>query len=89
MRLLTVENVGEGMDILLRVKGTRLFKQVAKVVGEHEAYEELVRVAFWRCETGRGDVSTVLADNLITAFNWESSPQGRTYWENINDNRED
>jgi hypothetical protein len=69
-------------DIKLVIKGTRLFKQVASVVGNFEAHRELTNVALSRLSNGR-ETTLMFNQTLGNSFNWESSSQGRRYWENI------
>jgi hypothetical protein len=71
-------------DIKLVIKGTRLFKQVASVVGNFEAHRELTNVALSRVSNGR-EHTHMFHQSLGNAFNWEGQSQGRRYWENIHD----
>ena len=75
-------------DIKIVIRGTKTYKQVAKIVPPQEAYDELLRVVMSRFS--RGNTSTdYLRENLVYAFNWDSSPQGRMYWKEIWDKVEE
>lgn len=71
------------MDIDVKIKGSRLFKQVASVVGEKEAYDNLLLAMLNLVRNGRSDIGRKLGKSLIEAFNWSNSPQGDEYWRNI------
>jgi hypothetical protein len=75
-------------DIKLVIKGTRLFKQVASVVGNFEAHRELTNVALSRLSNGREPIH-MFNETLVNAFNWEGQSQGRRYWENIQNQTRD
>ena len=69
-------------DIKIVIRGTKTYKQVSKIVPPQEAYNELLRVVM--SKFSRGNTSTdYLRENLVYAFDWDSSPQGRAYWKNI------
>ena len=70
-------------DEKIHINDTVLFKQVASVLGKGKALEELTRA--YRgynkyISTMRWDLSC----DLVDAFYWGATPQGRDYWEGIN-----
>ena len=58
---------------------SRVFKEVASIIGEEEAERELNRLS----EEDIEFISSDKACALRTAFSWGRSPQGHVFWKNI------
>lgn len=66
--------------------GFRCFKDVAKIIGEEVAEEELQKVidyAILDDNDLRLTEHNVCDFGLLGAFNWSSTPQGGEYWSDI------
>jgi hypothetical protein len=61
----------------LHIRELSCFTQVAQVIGDSQAQLQLWLVVHKR------EVISVDAYTLHTAFSWEDSPQGFTYWYSI------
>jgi len=64
------------------VEDTKLFKQVASVVGEEEALEELLR-GLDSYNHSNTDMMWDWNKGLESAFEWSETIQGQTYWSGI------
>ena len=65
----------------IRIKSTPLFKQVAAVIGEERAQIELA-IAYHGYNSRDGFEFYCC---LKEAFTWLRTPQGRSFWQSIND----
>mgnify|MGYP000554279457 CR=1 FL=1 len=64
------------------VEDTKLFKQVASVIGKEKALEELLK----GLDSYNHSDATMMWDwnkRLVTAFEWCETEQGQIYWANI------
>ena len=70
------------MIVEVQLTKRALLDQVAKVIGREKAYKALLDVYLGRLRRGR--VSQAFFDErLVYAFDWEASPQGREFWQEI------
>jgi hypothetical protein len=61
----------------MNVTESYAFKEVAEVIGEEKALEELTRVF------PNGMDKYEVNDHLVQAFAWDLSPQGESFWIDI------
>lgn len=65
---------------MTHVTEMKCFNEVAEVIGEEFAIRELVKVKE-NCQKKRLNFS--YNQSLLSAFKWQSTPQGKEFWSNI------
>jgi hypothetical protein len=65
----------------IKVKNLKCFPQVAAVIGEVRAEQELLKVA--HCKDCHDDYTD--HHDIEYSFTWKTSPQGYDFWSNIYD----
>lgn len=63
------------------------FAQVAEVIGRTNARLELFKAVGWKkwFEKNQRGGCRVYNDDLLEAFSWLDTPQGKYFWNNIDD----
>ncbi|QXN60151.1 hypothetical protein KUA24_84 [Vibrio phage HNL01] len=65
----------------VKIRDTKIFKQVAKVIGEKQAEIELFKTNSIWTEKGISDILS--GCNVCAAFKWDDTVQGYDFWLSI------
>ena len=72
------------MEIALNIRGTRVYKQCIQYLSPEEAYRQLLIVMIRKITLGYTNNVSALDESLEDSFCWEETPQGRSFWSNVN-----